>query len=438
MTMTHEDQFHTEAEEQVLGCVFIEPGLIKEIKLPADAFSNEHNKNLYLTFLDMDKKDIPIDAMTVAERVGFNNLHRVGGISGIGEIASGVVNTNNFEYYCHLVLERYKKKAVEMVGTQLAHGMDKEAAMKELRRLDELGRTVDDGDISEDLVEVYDDLEKADGTLKGSRTGYRDLDKMLGGLEGGTLMIVGARPSVGKTAFAINIGLHAAEGPENASGDLVDIFSYEMTRKKLIRRMLGAVGNIDLHLMKTAAKDFLPADWTKLTHAMGTVHKSKIKVVEAAGKGTADIRSHARKRREQNPDRRIIIIIDYLQLIQGDPRLAGNRQQQVSDISRELKLICLEFDVAIIALSQLSRGLEQRQDKRPMMADLRESGSIEQDADIIAFLYREDYYDKETEDQNMIEVIIAKNRDGGTGTVKLAFVKEYGKFVTVDWSNQID
>jgi replicative DNA helicase len=203
-----------------------------------------------------------------------------------------------------------------------------------------------------------------------------------------------------------------------------------MGAEQLVMRMLCAEGNIDAQVLRTGSLQ--TEDWRKLTMAMGSLSNAGIFIDDTPGIRVNDIRAKCRRLKQEYGLG--MIMIDYLQLIQGPGRSGENRQQEVSDISRSLKGLARELEVPVIALSQLSRGVEQRQDKRPMMSDLRESGSIEQDADIVSFLYREDYYDKETEDQNMIEIIIAKQRNGPTGTVKLAFVKEYNKFVTIDWS----
>jgi replicative DNA helicase len=279
------------------------------------------------------------------------------------------------------------------------------------------------------LVKTYDNIEllhTRKGDVTGIPTGFRDLDKVTAGFQRNDLIIVAARPSVGKTAFALNVAQNVA----TRANENVAIFSLEMGAEQLVMRMLCAEGNIDAQVMRTGALQ--NEDWRKLTMAMGSLSNAGIFIDDTPGIRVNDIRAKCRRLKQEHGLG--MIMIDYLQLIQGPGRSGENRQQEVSDISRSLKGLARELEVPVIALSQLSRGVEQRQDKRPMMSDLRESGSIEQDADIVSFLYREDYYDKETEDQNMIEIIIAKQRNGPTGTVKLAFVKEYNKFVTIDWS----
>ncbi|CCQ19358.1 Replicative DNA helicase [Listeria monocytogenes] len=247
---------------------------------------------------------------------------------------------------------------------------------------------------------------------------------MTAGFQRNDLIIVAARPSVGKTAFALNIAQNVA----TKTDENVAIFSLEMGAEQLVMRMLCAEGNINAQNLRTGA--LTSDDWQKLTIAMGTLSNSGIYIDDTPGVRVNEIRSKCRRLKQETGLG--MIVIDYLQLIAGSGRGGENRQQEVSEISRSLKALARELEVPVIALSQLSRSVEQRQDKRPMMSDIRESGSIEQDADIVAFLYREDYYDREGENDGTIEIIIAKQRNGPVGDVKLAFVKEYNKFVNLE------
>ncbi|MEW8987249.1 MAG: replicative DNA helicase, partial [Bacillus sp. (in: firmicutes)] len=281
--------------------------------------------------------------------------------------------------------------------------------------------------IKDVLVRTYDNIElltNRKGDITGIATGFAELDRMTAGFQRNDLIIVGARPSVGKTAFALNIAQNVA----TKTGENVAIFSLEMGAEQLVMRMLCAEGNINAQNLRTGA--LTDEDWGKLTMAMGSLSNAGIFIDDTPGVRIGEIRSKCRRLKQEHGLG--MILIDYLQLIQGDGRSGENRQQEVSEISRSLKQLARELQVPVIALSQLSRGVEQRQDKRPMMSDIRESGSIEQDADIVAFLYRDDYYDKETENKNIIEIIIAKQRNGPVGTVSLAFVKEYNKFVNLE------
>src|SRR5699024_4467971 len=279
--------------------------------------------------------------------------------------------------------------------------------------------------IKDVLIGVYDNIEtlyNAKDDVTGIPTGYRDLDRITSGFQPNDLIIIAARPSMGKTAFALNIAQNVATGTD----ENVAIFSLEMGAEQLVQRMLSAEGNIDSQRLRTGKLN--DEDWSKLTMAMGSLSNAGIYIDDSPGIRVADIRSKCRRLKQEHGLG--MIIIDYLQLIQGSENSRENRQQEVSEISRSLKGLARELEVPLIALSQLSRSVEQRQDKRPMMSDLRESGSIEQDADIVGFLYREDYYEtaKDEEagndpDNQNIEIIISKQRNGPTGTVELAFVR---------------
>jgi replicative DNA helicase len=270
-------------------------------------------------------------------------------------------------------------------------------------------------------------LHKQSGETTGIPTGFRDLDKVTAGFQRNDLIIVAARPSVGKTAFALNISQNVA----TRADENVAIFSLEMGAEQLVMRMLCAEGNVDAQRLRTGQLE--DEDWGKLSLAMSSLSQAGIYIDDTPGIRVNDIRAKCRRLKQEHGLG--MIMIDYLQLIQGNGRSSDNRQQEVSEISRSLKSLARELEVPVIALSQLSRGVESRQDKRPMMSDIRESGAIEQDADIVAFLYRDDYYNKETEDANTIEIIIAKQRNGPTGTVKLAFRKEFNKFVDLEPNN---
>jgi replicative DNA helicase len=274
---------------------------------------------------------------------------------------------------------------------------------------------------------TIDKLHKQSGETTGIPTGFQDLDKITAGFQRNDLIIVAARPSVGKTAFALNISQNVA----TRADENVAIFSLEMGAQQLVMRMLCAEGNVDAQRLRTGQLE--EEDWGKLSLAMSNLSQAGIYIDDTPGIRVNDIRAKCRRLKQEHGLG--IIMIDYLQLIQGNGRSSDNRQQEVSEISRSLKSLARELEVPVIALSQLSRGVESRQDKRPMMSDIRESGAIEQDADIVAFLYRDDYYNKETEDANTIEIIIAKQRNGPTGTVKLAFRKEFNKFVDLEPSN---
>ncbi|AQQ54915.1 replicative DNA helicase [Planococcus lenghuensis] len=430
-----------EAEQSVIGAVFLEPQAlitVAEIVMPEDFYRLAHQK-IFSTMLALNDRGKAIDVVTVTEELSAKReLEDVGGISYLAEIANSVPTAANAVHYANIVeekalLRRLIRTATSIVEDGFTREDEVEALLSEAeKKMMEVSSRKNAGDfkhIKDVLVNTYDNIEMLHtrkGDVTGIPTGFRDLDRITAGFQRNDLIIVAARPSVGKTAFALNVAQNVA----TKTDENVAIFSLEMGAEQLVMRMLCAEGNIDAQILRTGALQ--NEDWRKLTMAMGSLSNSGIFIDDTPGVRINEIRAKCRRLKQEHGLG--MILIDYLQLIQGNGRPGENRQQEVSEISRSLKGLARELQVPVIALSQLSRGVEQRQDKRPMMSDLRESGSIEQDADIVSFLYREDYYDKETEDQNMIEIIIAKQRNGPVGTVKLAFVKEYNKFVTIDWA----
>jgi len=433
---------NNEAEQSVIGAIFLEPQALitaAELLMPEDFYRMAHEK-IFQTMIILSDKGQAIDVVTVTEELSAKKeLEDVGGISYLMEIANSVPTAANIVHYARIVeekalLRRLIRVATSIVEDGYAREDEVEALLAEAeKKMMEVSNRKNAGDfvhIKDVLVETYDSIEllhTQKGDVTGIPTGFRDLDKITAGFQRNDLIIVAARPSVGKTAFALNVAQNVA----TKTDENVAIFSLEMGAEQLVMRMLCAEGNIDAQVLRTGALE--AEDWRKLTMAMGSLSNAGIFIDDSPGIRVNDIRSKCRRLQQEHGLG--MIMIDYMQLIAGSGTKPGeNRQQEVSEISRSLKSLARELKVPVVALSQLSRGVEQRQDKRPMMSDLRESGSIEQDADIVSFLYREDYYDKETENQNMIEIIIAKQRNGPTGTVTLAFAKEYNKFVNIDWS----
>lgn len=432
-----------EAEQSVIGAIFLDPQALvtaSELLVPEDFYHSAH-KIIFETMLTLNDQRKAIDIVTIAEELSNKNLlDDVGGVTYITEVASVVPTAANVVFYAGIVAEKSVLRRLIRTATKIVEdGYTREdevadllgEAEKQIMEVASRKNSTDFKHIKGVLVETYDHVEQLQnrkGDVTGIPTGFRDLDRLTAGFQRGDLIIVAARPSVGKTAFALNV----AQAVGTKTTENVAIFSLEMGAEQLVMRMLCAEGNIDAQVLRTGA--LTAEDWSKLTLAMGTLSRAGIYIDDSAGIRVNDIRAKCRRLKQENGLG--MILIDYLQLIQGPGKSGQNRQQEVSDISRSLKALARELEVPVIALSQLSRGVEQRQDKRPMMSDLRESGSIEQDADIVAFLYREDYYDKETEDANTIEIIVAKQRNGPTDTVKLAFKKEFNKFVSVDWSQQ--
>ncbi|MCA1042222.1 replicative DNA helicase [Bacillus infantis] len=428
-----------EAEQAVLGAIFLEPAsltLASEMLIPEDFYRAAHQK-IYNVMLKLNDEGKAVDLVTVTEELAAAKLlEDTGGVSYLSELAGSVPTAANIEYYARIVEEKSLLRRLIRTATGIAQdGYSREDEVEVLlgeaeKNILEVAQRKNAGafhNIKDVLVRTYDNIEvmhNRKGDITGIPTGFAELDKMTAGFQRNDLIIVGARPSVGKTAFALNIAQNVA----TKTNENIAIFSLEMGAEQLVMRMLCAEGNIDAQRLRTGS--LTDDDWGKLTMAMGSLSNAGIFIDDTPGVRITEIRSKCRRLKQEHGLG--MILIDYLQLILGSGRSGENRQQEVSEISRSLKALARELQVPVIALSQLSRGVEQRQDKRPMMSDIRESGSIEQDADIVAFLYRDDYYDKESEDKNIIEIIIAKQRNGPVGTVQLAFVKEYNKFVNLE------
>jgi replicative DNA helicase len=431
-----------ESEISVLGAVLLNNSAIDDVMAvlrPGDFFRGE-NRKIYSCMSELSQENKPIDLTTLVDRLQTKGwLGEVGGIMYLTKLAGAVPTAANVAHYISIVqehsIQRQLIEAAEEIAGAAANATAAEAIDLAQAKIDSLQSSTERKDarhIRDVLIDCFGDIEHKyatrDGTgITGCPSGYADLDRMTGGWQMSDLIIVGARPSVGKTAFALNMAENAAE----ESGKTIGIFSIEMSEKQLGNRMLSARAHIDGHKIRSGY--LIDDDWEKLTMAIGSLSNLNILIDDTPGIRLNELRSKARKwAREHDLG---LILIDYLQLIEVLSRQGVNRQQEISEISRSLKQLARELQVPVIALSQLSRGVEQRQDKRPMMSDLRESGAIEQDADIVAFLYRDDYYDKETEKKNIIEIIIAKQRNGPVGTVELVFLKEISKFVSMDRSH---
>ncbi|EEK91788.1 Primary replicative DNA helicase [Bacillus cereus BDRD-ST24] len=416
--------------------MILDPDKIKDINLQPEQMYRPQHVRIFRTMLEIDSGNEPVDFVTLTARLAEKGLiEDVGGIGYLAQLSETTPSTSNIKYYEKIVWSKWRDREVvrntEALKQAVHSGNDTELAIQtQMAALLNLSREDknSDGRIKDGLIEVFGELENPVRGLAGMDTGFTELNRMTAGFKPQELIIVAARPSVGKTAFCLNVGSNAAG--EQGEGDVVAIFSLEMGQKELLKRMVSINGNIDGNRMKTG--ELNPEDWTKLTQAMGALNNKNIRIFDDAGITTNFIWSKVKKLCDEFPGRQIMVIIDYLQLITGNPVHKGNRQAEIAEISRTLKTMARQLNVCVVALSQLSRGVEQRQDKRPMMSDLRESGQIEQDADVIAFLYREDYYDRETENKNTIEIIIGKQRNGPVGSVELAFIKEYGKFVNLE------
>jgi len=430
-----------EAEQAVLGAILLEAeALIASMeRLGAEDFYSVSHQRIYEAMVALGEDGEPIDLVTLTARLqDLGQLDEVGGVSYLAKLAGAVPTAANVEYYAQIVeeksmLRRLIRTATQIVSSGYASEDDVGLLLGDAeRRIMELSQSRSSSgfiSIRDVLMEVFERVEflyNHRGGTTGIPSGFVDLDKMTAGFQRNDLIILAARPSVGKTAFALNVAQNVAV----RAGESVAIFSLEMSAAQLVQRMVCAESNVDATRMRTG--ELKGDDWEKLSMAIGSLSDAQIYIDDTPGITVADIRAKCRRLKKEKGLG--MILIDYLQLIQGRGKAGENRQQEVSEISRTLKMIARELEVPVIALSQLSRGVEQRQDKRPMMSDLRESGSIEQDADIVAFLYRDDYYDKESEKKNIIEIIIAKQRNGPVGTVELVFLKQFNKFVNLNHS----
>ncbi len=433
------------AEQSVLGSVFISPEkliAVREYIDPEDFYKYAH-RVIFKAMISLSDQNDAIDATTVRAILdNQGDLQNIGGISYLVELVNSVPTSANAEYYAKIVAEkamlrRIISRLTEAVNQAYEGAINSEdiisGAEKALIDVNERSNRSGFRKISDVLAVNYENLEvrsQQTTDVTGLATGFRDLDKITTGLHPDQLIILAARPAVGKTAFVLNI----AQNVGTKMNRPVAIFSLEMGAESLVDRMLASEGMVDAHNLRTG--QLTEQDWQNITLAQGTLADAPIYIDDTPGIKVTEIRARARKLDQELEKGLGLIVIDYLQLITGTR--PENRQQEVSDISRQLKILAKELGVPVIALSQLSRGVEQRQDKRPVLSDIRESGSIEQDADIVAFLYREDYYDRGDKDEgqeqlvdNTIEVILEKNRAGARGTVKLMFQKEYNKFSSI-------
>ncbi|EJY56772.1 replicative DNA helicase [Alicyclobacillus hesperidum URH17-3-68] len=429
-----------EAEQAVLGAMLISPDAVAEALeiLEPDDFYRAAHQSIFRAMRDVYDAGNPVDVVTVAAalRTRDDALDAVGGAEYLADLAAAMPTALHVVQYAEIVREKALLRRIIAAATQIAEAgyaqevpaadvlADAERAILELGQFQRTRDFTHISDVLQTTFERIEQLYESDGNITGVPTGYSELDRMTSGFQKSDLIIVAARPSVGKTAFALNIAQNVAV----RSGLPVAIFSLEMSKDQLVQRMLCAEAYIDGHKLRNGTLD--DDDWPKLSMGVTTLGNSPIYIDDSPGITVPDMRSKLRRLKMEHGLG--FVVIDYLQLIHGRRSSGENRQQEISDISRSLKQLARELEVPIVALAQLSRSVEQRQDKRPMLSDIRESGSIEQDADIVAFLYRDDYYDPETERQNIVEVIIAKQRNGPTGKVELVFLKNYNKFVNLE------
>ncbi|MEI4413956.1 replicative DNA helicase [Streptococcus anginosus] len=428
------------SERAVLGSILINPDKIVTVSeyLKSDDFYSPSNRLLFKIMQGLFERGEAIDTLTIKSALEVNdNLQKIGGIPYLAEIVNAVPTSSHAEHYAKIVAKKSQLRSIiGNLSDSIENAYDEDMDVDEIiAKAEQSLIAVSQSSNKSSFRPIHDVLlenhvkieERSNNTsqITGIESGFYDFDKLTTGLHEDQLIILAARPAMGKTAFALNIAQNVA----TKSNKAVAVFSLEMGAESLVERMLSAEGTIINHHIRTG--NLTVDEWQRLIYAQGQLAEAPIYIDDTAGIKIGDIRARVR-RLSQETDSLGLIVIDYLQLIQGSRSV--NRQQEVSEISRQLKIIAKELKVPVIALSQLSRSVEQRQDKRPILSDIRESGSIEQDADIVAFLYRDDYYQQPKEGQpesNVTELILAKNRHGSLGTVKLYFHKEYTKFSSV-------
>lgn len=442
-----------DAEKAVLGSIFLSTDALVESMefLEPDDFYKHAHQIIYKDMVELNDRDEAIDVVTITNILTEqNNLEDVGGMEYIADLAGSVPTAANVTYYAKIVKDKAILRRLIQTATNIvtnSYNTDDDVttvlddAERDIMNVAENRTQSGFKPIKEVLNNAFNEIDRLSqegDAVTGLSTGYPELDKITTGLHSDELVILAARPAVGKTAFALNL----AQNVGTKTDKTVAIFSLEMSAESLVNRMLCAEGSIDANHLRTG--QLTEDEWQNLVVAMGSLSRANIYMDDTAGIKMSEIRAKCRRLAKETGNLGLVVV-DYLQLIEGSN--AENRQQEVSGISRQLKKLAKELHVPVIALSQLSRGVEQRQDKRPVLSDIRESGSIEQDADIVAFLYRDDYYRDEDDDSGSeneddennvgeVEVIIEKNRSGPRGTVKLLFVKSYNKFSSISYAQQ--
>ena len=431
--------YSIEAEQSVLGSLMIDNSAwdqVADMISEVDFYRKEH-RLIFQAIATLSEESNPSDAVTLSEWLDSNNeLNNVGGLSYLGALAKNTPTAANIKAYANIVRERSIMRQLVSVGTEIANsaynpeGRDSkdllEHAEQKVFKIAEQGAKGRKGyqNIRQLLTKAVDRIDKLfqmDSHITGVATGFDDFDEKTAGLQPADLVIVAGRPSMGKTTFAMNIAENAAI-KQNLP---VVVFSMEMPGEQLAMRMMSSLGRIDQHKLRTGKLG--DEDWPRVTSAVGILSEAPLYIDDTPALTTTDLRARARRLKREHGDLGLIVI-DYIQLMQGSGRSNENRATEVSEISRGLKALAKELNVPVVALSQLNRSLEQRPNKRPIMSDLRESGAIEQDADVIVFIYRDEVYNEDSPDKGMAEIIIGKQRNGPIGTTRLTFMGKYTKF----------
>ena len=426
-----------EAEQSVIGSMFIDAEAIAAAteQISGEDFYNRQYGVVFDTIVELNNEGKPIDFVTLQDRLRSKEdvPPEVSGLDFLTNLIAAVPTSANIKYYAGIVAEKATLRRLIRTNEEIANTCysGKESLDTILESTEsKINEVVQKKNVKEFVpirtvvMNAMDKIEKASklhGTVTGIATGFIDLDYRTAGMQPSDLVLIAARPSMGKTAFVLNIAQHVAF-KQNLP---VAIFSLEMSKEQLINRMFSLESSVDAQKLRTGQLN--DQEWERLIESAGVIGKSKLMIDDTPGISIAELRSKCRRMKQENG--LSMIIIDYLQLMSGSGRGGDSRQQEISDISRALKGVARELNVPVVALSQLSRAVEKRDDKRPMLSDLRESGAIEQDADVVMFIYRDDYYNKDTENKNMAEIIIAKQRNGPIGTVNLVWMPEYTRFV---------
>jgi len=430
-----------EAEASLLGAILIDADALIKIAdtvTPEDFFDARH-RHIYEAVLTLYERRSPIDVLTLADQLkGIGLLDVVGGPSYLTELTNFVPTASHVEQYAEIVAQKALRRRLIKASQEMATlGFDES---KQLRDLIEEAETrlfeVSQKHVRQNVVSLetiltesfdrLDELHKDKGKIRGLPTGYKDLDNVLAGLQRSDLIVLAARPSMGKSALVLNLAHNVA----TQAKEPVLLFSLEMSKEQLVDRLLAMESGVDAWALRTG--NLTDADFEKIGRAMGTLSEAKIYIDDTPGITVSDLRTKARREAHQHGVG--LIVVDYMQLMSGGNRFSGsdNRVQEVSEISRGLKGVARELNVPLIALSQLSRSVESRSPQIPQLADLRESGSIEQDADVVAFIYREDYYNPETERKNITDILIKKHRNGPTDNIELYFERDKQRFRSLD------
>lgn len=428
-----------DAEMSLLGAILIDEEVLADVsdKLHADDFYDKRHALVFGAMMRLYEHHRPVDLLTLSEELKRKDeLETIGGSAYLSELTNYVPTAAHAAAYADLIVQKALRRRLIRASSDIAElGYDEETNVQELLEKAETELfSVSDTSLKQDLVSLeqiltesfdrMEELHRDGGKLRGVRTGWRDLDNLTAGLQRSDLVILAARPAMGKTTLVTNLAYNVASKEKQS----VLFFSLEMSKEQLVDRMLADAAGVDAWNIRTG--NLSDDDFEKLSQAMGEMAEAPIFIDDTPGLTVLEMRTKARRQAHAQPLG--LIIVDYLQLMQGAGRSDGNRVQEVSEISRGLKLIARELNVPVIALSQLSRSVESRSPQIPQLADLRESGSIEQDADIVAFIYREAYYNPDTDRQNITDLILAKHRNGPTGRVELFFHPERLRFMSLD------